>query len=60
MKAIIAPGKTPVGGCPQQAEPWGCSPIAGYPIITVYVVVGPITRHPKVTVNRAGRLYINR
>ena len=60
VKAICSAFVAPIGRGPQQAEPGRRGPVARDPIITIFVIVGPVSGYPKVALYRAGRLFINR
>jgi len=51
---------TPVSGRPKEADLGRFSPITRHPIISIIIIISPVSRNPKITVNRADRLRIYR
>jgi hypothetical protein len=60
IPAIDPAGITPIAGRPQEADFGGFRPITRHPIISISIVVSPISRNPQITVDRADRLRIYR
>jgi hypothetical protein len=51
--------KAPPSRSPKKPNFWRCYPYAGNPVIVVFTI-GPVTRHPEVSISGAGGLVVNR